>query len=47
MNLDLSSSKQPLLTLAVRLVRLQEGDKVARVAPIAVEPPIEPELPIQ
>ena len=33
-------------TQGVRLVRLTEGDKVARVAPIAVEPPISPELPL-
>jgi DNA gyrase subunit A len=33
-------------TQGVRLVRLDEGDKVARVAPIAVEPPVDPELPI-
>ncbi len=33
-------------TQGVRLVRLQEGDKVARVAPIAVEPPLNPELPL-
>ena len=33
-------------TQGVRLVRLEEGDKVARVAPIAVEPPVEPELPM-
>ncbi|MBI3548820.1 MAG: DNA gyrase subunit A [Elusimicrobia bacterium] len=33
-------------TQGVRLVRLEEGDKVARVAPIAVEPPISPELPL-
>jgi len=25
---------------------LDEGDKVARVAPIAAEPPVNPELPI-
>jgi len=29
-------------TQGVRLVRLQEGDKVARVAPIAAEPPLSP-----
>jgi len=34
-------------TQGVRLVRVVEGDKVARVAPIAVEPPINPELPIK
>jgi len=34
-------------TQGVRLVRLQQGDKVARIAPIAVEPPIDPELPIK
>ncbi len=33
-------------TQGVRLVRLEEADKVARVAPIAVEPPVNPELPI-
>jgi DNA gyrase subunit A len=33
-------------TQGVRLVRLDEGDRVARVAPIAVEPPLAPELPI-
>ena len=33
-------------TQGVRLVRLEEGDRVARVAPIAVEPPVNPELPI-
>ena len=33
-------------TQGVRLVRLEEGDKVARVAPIAVEPPVDPQLPI-
>ncbi|MBI4386889.1 MAG: DNA gyrase subunit A [Elusimicrobia bacterium] len=33
-------------TQGVRLVRLQEADKIARVAPIAVEPPLGPELPI-
>ncbi len=33
-------------TQGVRLVRLDEGDKVARVAPIAMEPPISPELPL-
>ncbi len=33
-------------TQGVRLVRLQEGDKVARVAPIAVEPAVSPELPL-
>jgi DNA gyrase subunit A len=33
-------------TQGVRLVRLQEGDKVARVAPIAAEPPLTPELPL-
>jgi DNA gyrase subunit A len=33
-------------TQGVRLVRLVENDKVARVAPIAVEPPVNPELPI-
>ncbi|MEK7382308.1 MAG: DNA gyrase C-terminal beta-propeller domain-containing protein, partial [Elusimicrobiota bacterium] len=30
-------------TQGVRLVRLEEGDKVARVAPIANEPPVNPE----
>jgi DNA gyrase subunit A len=33
-------------TQGVRLVRLDEADKVSRVAPIAVEPPVNPELPI-
>ena len=33
-------------TQGVRLVRLEEGDRVARVAPIAAEPPVNPELPI-
>src|SRR6185312_586327 len=33
-------------TQGVRLVKLSEGDKVARVAPIAAEPPVNPELPI-
>ncbi len=33
-------------TQGVRLVKLDEGDKVARVAPIAVEPPVSPELPL-
>ena len=33
-------------TQGVRLVKLNEGDQVARVAPIAVEPPVSPELPI-
>ncbi len=33
-------------TQGVRLVRLDEVDKVARVAPIATEPPVSPELPI-
>ncbi len=33
-------------TQGVRLVRLEESDKVARVAPIAVEPPVSPELPM-
>ncbi|MDE2237773.1 MAG: DNA gyrase subunit A, partial [Elusimicrobia bacterium] len=33
-------------TQGVRLVRLEEGDRVARVAPIAVEPPVSPELPL-
>jgi DNA gyrase subunit A len=33
-------------TQGVRLVRLEEADKVARVAPIAAEPPVAPELPI-
>jgi DNA gyrase subunit A len=33
-------------TQGVRLVRLEEGDRVARVAPIATEPPVNPELPI-
>jgi DNA gyrase subunit A len=36
-------------TQGVRLVKLEEGDKVARVAPVAVEPPIapaSPELPL-
>jgi DNA gyrase subunit A len=33
-------------TQGVRLVRLQEADKVARVAPIAAEPPLAPELPL-
>ncbi len=32
-------------TQGVRLVRLDEGDRVARVAPIAVEPPVAPEPP--
>ncbi|MBI3551131.1 MAG: DNA gyrase subunit A [Elusimicrobia bacterium] len=33
-------------TQGVRLVKLDEGDQVARVAPIAVEPPVSPELPL-
>ena len=33
-------------TQGVRLVKLNEGDKVARVAPIAPEPPVNPELPL-
>src|SRR5581483_8454054 len=34
-------------TQGVRLVRMEEGDRVARVAPIASEPPVAaPELPI-
>jgi DNA gyrase subunit A len=33
-------------TQGVRLVKLDEGDKVSRVAPIAIEPPVDPELPI-
>ncbi len=33
-------------TQGVRLVKLDAGDKVARVAPIAVEPPMAPELPL-
>src|SRR5438309_7075859 len=33
-------------TQGVRLVKLDEGDKVARIAPIAVEPPVSPELPL-
>jgi DNA gyrase subunit A len=33
-------------TQGVRLVKLNDGDKVARVAPIAVEPPVSPELPL-
>ncbi len=33
-------------TQGVRLVKLDEGDRVARVAPIAVEPPVSPELPL-
>ncbi|MEK7858493.1 MAG: DNA gyrase subunit A [Elusimicrobiota bacterium] len=33
-------------TQGVRLVKLDETDKVARVAPIAVEPPVSPELPL-
>ncbi|UPT74008.1 MAG: DNA gyrase subunit A [Elusimicrobiota bacterium] len=33
-------------TQGVRLVKLDESDRVARVAPIAVEPPVNPELPI-
>jgi len=33
-------------TQGVRLVKLDAGDKVARVAPIAVEPPVSPELPL-
>ena len=34
-------------TQGVRLVRVDEGDRVARVAPIANEPPVNPELPIE
>jgi DNA gyrase subunit A len=33
-------------TQGVRLVKLDEKDRVARVAPIAVEPPVNPELPL-
>jgi DNA gyrase subunit A len=33
-------------TQGVRLVRLDGEDKVSRVAPIAVEPPVNPELPL-
>ena len=33
-------------TQGVRLVKLDPGDRVARVAPIAVEPPIAPEPPL-
>lgn len=33
-------------TQGVRLVKLDAGDRVSRVAPIAVEPPIAPELPL-
>jgi DNA gyrase subunit A len=33
-------------TQGVRLVKLDEADRVARVAPIAVEPPVSPELPL-
>jgi DNA gyrase subunit A len=33
-------------TQGVRLVKLDGEDKVARVAPIAVEPPVSPELPL-
>ena len=32
-------------TQGVRLVKLEEGDRVARVAPVAVEPPVSPEPP--
>jgi DNA gyrase subunit A len=32
-------------TQGVRLVRLDEGDRVARVAPIAAEPPVAPDAP--
>ena len=34
-------------TQGVRLVKLDGTDKVARVAPIAVEPPVSPELPLE
>jgi DNA gyrase subunit A len=33
-------------TQGVRLVKLEAEDRVARVAPIAVEPPVNPELPL-
>ncbi|MBI5630467.1 MAG: DNA gyrase subunit A [Elusimicrobia bacterium] len=33
-------------TQGVRLVKLEQADKVARVAPIAVEPAVSPELPL-
>ena len=32
-------------TQGVRLVKLDEGDKVARVAPVALEPAVVPALP--
>ena len=33
-------------TQGVRLVKLEEGDKVGHIAPIAAEPPVAPDLPL-